>query len=124
MTGNSISVLTAMAKDLLTVQASTVASESAFSLSGRVLSIRRTRLTPAAIEMCICLKDYLDASERIQDVSNLEGEMEVEGQILDYEVEQGFTISLSDEEIALDDASRASSSEDEPVDDDFIDEDQ
>ncbi|GJS16342.1 zinc finger BED domain-containing protein RICESLEEPER 2-like protein [Tanacetum coccineum] len=38
-------VLAAMARDLLSVQASTVASESTFSISGRVLSIRRTRLT-------------------------------------------------------------------------------
>ena len=61
-------VLAAITRDLLTVQASTVASESAFSVSGRVLSIRRTRLTPAAVEMCICLKDHLDAAERIQHV--------------------------------------------------------
>ncbi|GJR03564.1 ribonuclease H-like domain-containing protein [Tanacetum coccineum] len=62
-----------MARDLLSVQASTVASESAFSLSGRVLSIRRTRLTPASLEMCICLKDHLDAQELKQHTSNLEG---------------------------------------------------
>ncbi|KAK1425518.1 hypothetical protein QVD17_20871 [Tagetes erecta] len=54
-------ILSAMARDLLTVQASTVASELAFSFSGRVLSVRRTRLTPTALEMCICLKDHLDA---------------------------------------------------------------
>nr|GFB34616.1 zinc finger BED domain-containing protein RICESLEEPER 2 [Tanacetum cinerariifolium] len=42
-----------------------LASESAFSTSGRVLSIRRTRLTPASLEMCMCLKDHLDAKERI-----------------------------------------------------------
>lgn len=64
-------VLAAMARDLLSVQASTVASESAFSISGRVLSIRRTRLTPLSLEMCICLKDYLDGNERIQDVQYL-----------------------------------------------------
>ncbi|GJQ97485.1 zinc finger BED domain-containing protein RICESLEEPER 2 [Tanacetum coccineum] len=54
-------ILAFMARDLLSVQASTVASKSAFSLTGRVLSIRRTRLTPASLEMCICLKDHLDA---------------------------------------------------------------
>ncbi|GJW56188.1 RNA-directed DNA polymerase, eukaryota [Tanacetum coccineum] len=47
------------------VQASSVASKSAFSTSGRVLSIRRTRLTPASLEMCMCLKDHLDAKELI-----------------------------------------------------------
>ncbi|GJY88125.1 zinc finger BED domain-containing protein RICESLEEPER 2-like protein [Tanacetum coccineum] len=38
--------LSRMAMDLISVQATSVAFESAFSTSGRVLSIRRTRLTP------------------------------------------------------------------------------
>ncbi|GKE49995.1 zinc finger BED domain-containing protein RICESLEEPER 2 [Tanacetum coccineum] len=68
-------VISRMAMGIISVQASSVASESAFSTSGRVLSIRRTRLTPASLEMCMCLKDHLDAKE---------------------------PIPLSDEEIALD----------------------
>nr|GEW65869.1 zinc finger BED domain-containing protein RICESLEEPER 2-like [Tanacetum cinerariifolium] len=44
-------VLSRMAMDILSVQATSVASESAFSTSGRVLSIRRIRLTPASLEM-------------------------------------------------------------------------
>nr|GEZ36735.1 TMV resistance protein N-like [Tanacetum cinerariifolium] len=56
-------VLSRMAMDLISVQASSVASEFAFSTSGMVLSIRRTRLTPASLEMCMCLKDHLDAKE-------------------------------------------------------------
>nr|GFC09009.1 zinc finger BED domain-containing protein RICESLEEPER 2 [Tanacetum cinerariifolium] len=60
-------VLSRRAMDLISVQASSVASESAFSTSGRVLSIRRTRLTPASLEICMCLKDHLDAKERKQD---------------------------------------------------------
>nr|GEX69774.1 zinc finger BED domain-containing protein RICESLEEPER 2-like [Tanacetum cinerariifolium] len=39
-----------MAMDLISVQASSVASESVFSTSGRVLSIRRTRLTSTSLE--------------------------------------------------------------------------
>ncbi|GKE70393.1 zinc finger BED domain-containing protein RICESLEEPER 2 [Tanacetum coccineum] len=65
-------VLSHMTRDILSVQATSVASESAFSTSGRVLSIQRTRLTPASLEMCICLKDHLDAMGRIQHTSNLE----------------------------------------------------
>ncbi|GJR60273.1 putative transcription elongation factor SPT5-like protein 1 [Tanacetum coccineum] len=34
-----------------TVQASTVASESAFSISGRIISERRSRLTPESVEL-------------------------------------------------------------------------
>ncbi|GJS68303.1 zinc finger BED domain-containing protein RICESLEEPER 2 [Tanacetum coccineum] len=41
---NQFPVLSRMALDILSVQASSVASESAFSTSGRILSIRRTRL--------------------------------------------------------------------------------
>ncbi|GJS80067.1 zinc finger BED domain-containing protein RICESLEEPER 2 [Tanacetum coccineum] len=43
--------LSRMALDILSVQASSVASESAFSTSGRILSIRRTRLTAESLEM-------------------------------------------------------------------------
>ncbi|GKD96450.1 hypothetical protein Tco_1380347 [Tanacetum coccineum] len=44
-----------------------------------------------------------DAAECIQHISNLEGELDIE-QLHDVEVETGFAISLSDEEINLDEA--------------------
>ncbi|KAI3829005.1 hypothetical protein L1987_03118 [Smallanthus sonchifolius] len=106
-------VLSAMARDLLTVQASTVASESVFSLSGRVLSIRRTRLTPAAMEMCICLKDHLDAVDRRQDRSSLEDGIEVEEFIHESEVNQGLASPLTNEELAEDYRLRGSTSNSE-----------
>ncbi|KAD5802445.1 hypothetical protein E3N88_13805 [Mikania micrantha] len=104
-------ILCAMARDLLSVQVSTVASESAFSLSGRVLSIRRTGLTPASLEMCICLKDHLDAMERVQDQTQLEGELEIEVTIHEVEVEEGMTFPLFDEEQAMDEWMRNNSPE-------------
>ncbi|GKC04090.1 zinc finger BED domain-containing protein RICESLEEPER 2-like protein [Tanacetum coccineum] len=61
-----------------------VASESEFSTSGRVLSIRRTRLTPASLEMCMCLTDHLDAKERKQDASS-EGTLSPGGPLLNYD---------------------------------------
>nr|GEX06351.1 zinc finger BED domain-containing protein RICESLEEPER 2-like [Tanacetum cinerariifolium] len=81
------------------------ASEFAFSTSGRVLSIRKTRLTPASLEMCMCLKDHLDAQERKQDKSTFETPVDFEEKILDAEVQANEAIPLSDEEIALDAAS-------------------
>nr|GFA45901.1 zinc finger BED domain-containing protein RICESLEEPER 2 [Tanacetum cinerariifolium] len=104
------------------------------STSGRALSIQRTRLTMASLEMCMCLKDHLDAQERKQDKSSLENPVDFEEEILDAEdhldaqerkqdksslenpvdfeeeildaeVQQNKAISLSDEEIALDTAS-------------------
>ncbi|GJZ56917.1 zinc finger BED domain-containing protein RICESLEEPER 2-like protein [Tanacetum coccineum] len=70
-------VLSCMAMDIISVQATSVASESAFSTSGRVLSIRRTRLTLASLEMYF------------------------EEEILDAEVQQNEAIPLSEEEIAI-----------------------
>ncbi|GKB02759.1 zinc finger BED domain-containing protein RICESLEEPER 2-like protein [Tanacetum coccineum] len=70
-------VISQMARDILSVHAISVASESAFTTSGRVLSIRRTRLTPASLEM---------------------------SEILEEEVQEHEAMSLSDEEVALDEA--------------------
>ncbi|GJT27096.1 zinc finger BED domain-containing protein RICESLEEPER 2-like protein [Tanacetum coccineum] len=95
-------ILSRMARDMLSVQANSVAFESAFSTSGRVLSIRRTRLTPASLEMRMCLKDHLDAQDRIQNTSSLEHSLDFEEDILEAEVQDNEAIPLSDEEIALD----------------------
>ncbi|GJY24864.1 zinc finger BED domain-containing protein RICESLEEPER 2 [Tanacetum coccineum] len=97
-------VLSRMVRDILSIQATSVASEFTFSTSGRVLSFRRTRLTPASLEMCMCLKDHLDATDRIQHTSNLENSLDFEVEILDEEVLASEAISLSDEEIILDEA--------------------
>nr|GEX24400.1 putative AC transposase [Tanacetum cinerariifolium] len=97
--------LSCMVMDILSVQATLVASESAFSTSERVLSICRTRLTPASLEICICLKDHLDAQERKQDKSTIETPVDFKEEILDAEVQANEVISLFDEEIALDAAS-------------------
>ena len=60
-------ILSAMARDIFAIQVSSVASERAFSASGRVLDDRRTRLKPETLEMCVCFKDWLDAETRSQD---------------------------------------------------------
>ncbi|GKA72805.1 immunoglobulin E-set [Tanacetum coccineum] len=89
--------------DILSVQATSVTSESAFSTSGRAFSIRKTRLTPLSLEKCMCLKDYLDAQERKQDKSTLETPVDFEDEILDAEVQEMKSISIySDKEIELD----------------------
>ena len=55
-----------MTRDLLTSLTFTVASESAFSTDGRVLTDTRNRLALDAIEMIICGKDWLEAEKRSQ----------------------------------------------------------
>ncbi|GJU96788.1 zinc finger BED domain-containing protein RICESLEEPER 2-like protein [Tanacetum coccineum] len=108
---NQFPVLSRMAMDILSVQASSVASESAFSTSGRLLTINRTRLTPESLEMCMCLKDHLDAQERKQDTSPLELSLDVEESVFNVEVQQNEATQLTDQEIELDASSDSSSGE-------------
>lgn len=51
-------VLAQLAKDVLAVPISTVASESAFSTGGRVLDCFRSSLKPSTVEGIICLRDW------------------------------------------------------------------
>ena len=55
-------ILAKMARDVLAVPVSTVASESAFSTGGRVLDSFRTSLTPKMAEALICCQDWLRRS--------------------------------------------------------------
>ena len=68
-------IVSRMAKDLLTIPASTVASESAFSAGKRVLSDRRCRLSEKSVEASVCLKNWYDAVDRLQGL-NLKSDTE------------------------------------------------
>ncbi|KAL2461704.1 BED zinc finger [Abeliophyllum distichum] len=63
----SYPILSKMARDLLTPLVSTVASEAAFSTSGRVFSDMRSRLKADILKSLLCLKDWNDVELRIQD---------------------------------------------------------
>ncbi|CAI0548980.1 unnamed protein product [Linum tenue] len=52
-----------MARDILVVPISTVASESAFSTGGRVLDSFRTSLSPEVVEALICCEDWIRSSD-------------------------------------------------------------
>ena len=60
-------VLFIIARDVLTVPVSTVASEAAFSASGRVVSKKRCNLSSQAIEAVVCLKNWSLADKRLHD---------------------------------------------------------
>lgn len=52
-------VLSTLAKDVLAVQVSSVASESAFSTSGRILEPSRSCLTHFMVEVLMCTEQWL-----------------------------------------------------------------
>ncbi|KAF5799533.1 putative HAT dimerization domain, ribonuclease H-like superfamily [Helianthus annuus] len=48
-----------MARDVLSIPISTVASEACFSVSGRIIDQSRSSLTPQIVESLICSRDWL-----------------------------------------------------------------
>jgi len=56
---NRFPVLSHMARDVLAIPITTVASESAFSTGGRILDDFRTSLTPFMLEALVCTQDWL-----------------------------------------------------------------
>jgi hypothetical protein len=47
-----------VSRDIFAIPVSTVASESSFSTSGKVLSEHRSRLTPDILKALMCLLEY------------------------------------------------------------------
>ncbi|XP_025670511.2 zinc finger BED domain-containing protein RICESLEEPER 2-like [Arachis hypogaea] len=56
---NRFSILANMARDILAIPVSTVASESAFSMGGRIIDQYRSSLTPKIVEALVCTEDWL-----------------------------------------------------------------
>jgi hypothetical protein len=76
---NKYPILGLIARDILAMPISTVASESAFSTGGRVLNNYRSSLTPHTIEALICAQNWLrssplsvDIEEHLEDLEKLE----------------------------------------------------
>ncbi|GJW36626.1 zinc finger BED domain-containing protein DAYSLEEPER-like protein [Tanacetum coccineum] len=57
--GAKYPVMQAIARDILVIPVSSVASESAFSTSGRLISPHRSRLHPNTIEALMCAQSWL-----------------------------------------------------------------
>ncbi len=49
-----------MARDYLTIQATSVTSEQAFSIAGNVITKNRNRLLPEMTRACLCVKSWID----------------------------------------------------------------
>jgi hypothetical protein len=65
-------ILSELARDVLAIPISTVASESAFSTGGRILDDFRSSLTPFMIEALVCTQDWLRRTTSINIVENTE----------------------------------------------------
>jgi hypothetical protein len=62
--------LAALARDVLAVPASTVASESAFSMGGRIVTDFRSRLSVESVEALVCSQDWYRGSGKLTNSSS------------------------------------------------------
>lgn len=73
---NKYPILGQMARDVLAMPVSTVASESSFSTEGRVRTCYRSSLTPKTVEALICTQNWCKASPVSVDIEELVDELE------------------------------------------------
>ncbi|KAK0592746.1 hypothetical protein LWI29_024628 [Acer saccharum] len=57
-------ILAQIARDFLAIPVSSIASESAFSTGGRIVSLHRSRLHPDTLEALMCAQSWLWAERR------------------------------------------------------------
>ncbi|KAL6527905.1 hypothetical protein OROMI_029716 [Orobanche minor] len=75
--GNKYPTLAIVARDVLAIQVSTVASESSFSTGKRVIDPHRSSMTPKTVEALICLQNWLK-SDSVMGLSYLPTVEEIE----------------------------------------------
>lgn len=73
------SIVSKIARDVLVIAISTIASESAFSMSGQILDGYRSSLSPKIAEALVCTQQWLQTTSKehkfedlLDDIQNLE----------------------------------------------------
>ncbi|GJY96816.1 zinc finger BED domain-containing protein RICESLEEPER 2 [Tanacetum coccineum] len=79
-------IVSKMAKDILSIQISTVASESAFSTSGRILDPYRNALSPQIVEALLCTQSWVRTSQKNIYMDDLEDLMKDEEVVKEMKV--------------------------------------
>ncbi|CAN1128554.1 Putative AC9 transposase [Linum perenne] len=65
MNGVKFTTLQAIARDLLVIQVTSVASESAFNAGGRILDPHRSKLGHNKMESMLCTKSWVHDEQKI-----------------------------------------------------------
>ncbi|KAH9780470.1 BED-type domain-containing protein [Citrus sinensis] len=84
--GSRYPILEKIARDVLAVPVSTVASESAFSTGRRIIDEYRSSLTPAMVEALICTENWLQSKLFANPVYNLQED--IKEQIFHMELQE------------------------------------
>lgn len=71
-------ILSKMARDVLSIPISSVASESTFSVGGRVIEPHRTCLKPETVEMLLCGADWARELHGLKKSNQKDSSKEVE----------------------------------------------
>ncbi|KAK8941211.1 hypothetical protein KSP39_PZI009971 [Platanthera zijinensis] len=64
-------ILSEIARDVLAIPISTVASESAFSTGGRILDPFRSSLAPKTVEALVCCRDWLRCKTSLNEIEEM-----------------------------------------------------
>ena len=83
-------ILFQVARDVLAIPVSAIATESAFSTGGRVLDPFRSSLSPNTVEALICTQNWLRSKDSTEPINLREAMDEVEN----YELESGNVFML------------------------------